>query len=115
MTAALRPLSATLRLAASEAAELAGLADHLEQVAHYSGDGGGRLVEQRQLADLLTQRLCGLTTFLSALASQTPEGASVDLGGALASLRLAAQASRFAGDAPLPDPPASGDVLLFED
>jgi len=110
-----RPLAQVLRSAATELAELAALADHLE-CALPSAEGllDLGLAERFQAADLLTQRLSGLTLLFDALADAAPRDVALDVRGATDTLKLAEQARRFLGHAPT-TAVASGEVLLFGD
>jgi hypothetical protein len=111
-----RPLSQVLRSVATELAELAALADHLECTLPTS-DGASLdlgLAERFQVADLLTQRLVGLTSLFDTLADTAPADVALDVSHATVGLKLADQARRFRG-APLTPPPASGEVLFFGD
>jgi hypothetical protein len=111
-----RPLAQVLRSVATELAELAALADHLECTLP-APDGAGLdlgLAERFQVADLLTQRLVGLTSLLDTLADTAPADVALDVGEATVGLKLADQARRFRGAAPTP-PAASGEVLFFGD
>ena len=112
-----RSLTQVLRAAATELAELAAVADHLECLTPTTGltlDPG--VAERFQFADLLTQRLAGLTWLFDSLACSAPEGVNLELGEALGGLTLSDQARRFGGASPFPPPPAeaSGDVFLFD-
>jgi hypothetical protein len=110
-----RPLTQVLRSAATELAELAALADHLECTLP-TADGAAfdmGLAERFQVADLLTQRLVGLTSLFDALAEAAPADVALDVS-ATDTLKLADQARRFRGAAPTP-PAAAGEFLLFGD
>jgi len=108
-----RPLAQVLRAAATELAELAAVADHLEGLTPAIVRDAS-LAERWQLADLLTQRLAGLTSLFDALAASAPRDVALDVGGAVGALKLSEQARRFAGFAPVAAA-ASGEVLLFGD
>jgi hypothetical protein len=113
----LRSLEGALRATAVELAELASIADHLE-FAHtaYGRKLDDAMISRLQLADLLTQRLAGLTAFVAALAEDAPGGVALDVGAAIAGLTLADQVARLSGAAPAPPvapPPPSGELLLF--
>jgi hypothetical protein len=111
-----RPLPQVLRSIATELAELAALADHLECTLPTT-DGAAldlSLAERFQVADLLTQRLVGLTSLFDTLAETAPADVALDVSQATDGLKLADQARRFRGAAPTP-PAASGEVLLFGD
>jgi hypothetical protein len=110
-----RPLDQVLRAAATELAELAALADHLECTLPTS-EGlvlDAELAERFQVADLLTQRLVGLTALFDALADNAPREVALDVQAAH-ELKLTDQARRFTGQAPAA-PASSGEVLLFGD
>ena len=112
-----RPLAQVLRAAATELAELAAISDHLELLAPSLGlVRDPALAERYQLADLLTQRLAGLTVLFDQLACGAPHDVALDIGAGLARLTLTAQARRFAGFAPAYEAASDpGDVLLFGD
>jgi len=114
--ATLCALDATLRAAAVELAELTAMADHLE----FGATAFGRkldeaMIARLQMADLLTQRLAGLTQFVSTLADAAPGDVRLDLRHALAGLTLADQAARLGGGPLLlrAPPPPSGELMLF--
>jgi len=99
--AAARPLSQSLDLVASEVAELAKLGDRLQGVisrlAATLGAPDPDTLEEAQAADLLSQRLAGLATFVQALAQAAPHDATLDIRAAVNALTLAEQARRLSG------------------
>jgi hypothetical protein len=114
----LRTLERTLAATAMELADLASIANELE---HTTTGIDGRLddltISRLQMADVLTQRLAGLTVFVTALADSAPDGVSLDVGEAVLQLTLADQAARLCG-APPPrvwHEQDDGDLMLFGD
>ena len=112
--AAARPLSQSLDLVASEVAELALLGDRIQGVisrlAATLGAPDPDTLREAQAADLLSQRLAGLATFVQALALAAPRDATADIRAAVNALTLVEQARRLSGPYhPLPGEP--GDEL----
>ncbi|MFZ5721164.1 MAG: hypothetical protein ACOY5Y_17020 [Pseudomonadota bacterium] len=106
-----RPLPESLDLVGEEMAELVVLAEHVQSViarmARAAPPDLGTLVDA-QAADLLTQRLQGLTGFVRALADAERSEDYADIERAVRALTLAEQARRLAGAAP--PPVAAGEV-----
>ena len=118
----MRPIAEPMRLAAREAAELVKLSDGLQiviaRLAACEGRPSAELVMEGQAADLLSQRLSGLSVFLEALADAAPKDARTDVRAAIDGLLLAKQARKLAGPAAAvdaADPVDAGDLCLFED
>ena len=114
----LRPLVQPLQLAAQEVGDLVVLSERLQallaQLMRESEPSVQRMVEA-QAADLLSQRLAGVQSYLAALAEASPIGAQIDVAGAVMSLLLAEQAHRL-GDRLSAAPAADeGELQLFED
>jgi hypothetical protein len=114
-----RPLAEALGLAAVELADLVRLADQLEiaiaSLARRLCASDPRTIADCQVADLLAQRLAGVSGFLGGLSSNTPRDVCVDLTQAMTLLTLGEQARRFAGPSARAEPPAEGDAALFFD
>lgn len=120
----LRPLSEPLRLAAEELAELAVMAEALQRTIVRVAKAGGtpdlQMMAELQAADLLSQRLAGMATFLNVIADSAPETAVADVDAAVLDLTLAEQARRLRGPRPAdkyapPEPEAHGEFQFFED
>jgi hypothetical protein len=116
----LQPIGDPLGVAAIELLDLARLADRLEVlVADLAGRRGTSdlaLLMECQIADLLSQRLVGVSAFLAALAAAAPRDAKVDVADAVRGLALSDQARCLA--ALTPDDARScgdGELTLFED
>ncbi|MBS0360497.1 MAG: hypothetical protein JSR98_03885 [Proteobacteria bacterium] len=117
----LRPLAEPLHLAAVELTELAALSDRLQHaIARMAAHGAldEQFLTEAQAADLLSQRLTGLSAFLRAIAGAAPSGVTTDVHAAVMDLTLAEQARRLGGLPPAEtsaeEPPDSGDLFLFE-
>jgi hypothetical protein len=115
----LRPIAEALGVAAEELADLARLGDQLERilasmVAH-AGGASLELLAECQVADLFSQRLVGVSAFVTSLARAAPQGVMVDVLEAVNSLTLAEQAHRLSGRRFAEMQPAGGDVAFFED
>ena len=117
----LRPLAEPLHLAAVELTELAALSDRLQHAIARMVAAHGVLdadvLTEAQAADLLSQRLTGLSAFLRAIAGAAPSGVTTDVHAAVMDLTLAEQARRLRGLPPIAaaeEPPDSGDLFLFE-
>jgi len=112
--AAARPLSQSLDLVAGEVAELARLGDQLQRVisrlAATLGAPDPDTLKEAQAADLLSQRLAGLATFVQALAHAAPRDATADIAAAVNALTLTEQARRLSGPFH-PSPAEPGDDL----
>jgi len=115
----LRPLAEPLQLLAGEVGDLVALSERLQallaQLMRESEPSVQRMVEA-QAADLLSQRLAGVQSYLAALAEAAPIGAQIDVAGAVMSLLLAEQAHRLGNSlqaaAAVED---DGELHLFED
>jgi hypothetical protein len=115
-----RPLSEALGLVAIELADLVRLADRLEiAIANLAGRLGAsdpQTIADCQVADLLAQRLAGVSGFFGGLAANTPQDVCVDVTCAMKLLTLGEQARRFAGPSIQADRPSEvGDSLFFAD
>jgi hypothetical protein len=111
-------LSQSLGLVAQEVADLAGLADHLQGVISRMAAAAApdrTLLVDAQAADLLSQRLQGLASYMGALAMAAPSGLPHDVDGAVRALNLTDQARRLAGAAPAAAPEGSGELTTFWD
>jgi hypothetical protein len=98
-----RRLAEALDLAALELADLVRLAGQLEiaiaKLAARSRISDPETLADCQVADLLAQRLAGVSGFLSGLAADTPPDVRVDVTRAILTLTLGEQARRFSGPA----------------
>ena len=108
------PLAAVL---CATADELSALADAASGVQAALGDAGfmpdvqGASIERLQALDLITQRLAGLSAFLTALAPTVTPGASADAMLAAADVTVSALAARLCAQ---PEPvAAAGECELF--
>jgi hypothetical protein len=116
--AVMRCLRESLDLVAQEAHDLVNLGDQIQGVisrlvgAALPSDP--TLLVDAQAADLLSQRLSGLATFVTALAEAAPAGLAADIEAAIRSLTLAEQARRLSGPS-LSPPPDTGEVMTFWD
>jgi hypothetical protein len=115
----LRPLSEPLHLAAREVGELVALSERLQallaQLMRESEPSVARMVEA-QAADLLSQRLAGVQSYLAALSAVAPLGAQIDVAPAVMSLMLAEQAHRLGHRLqPTAAVEDDGELHLFED
>jgi hypothetical protein len=116
----LQPIGDPLGIAAIELLDLARLADRLEgllaDLAGRCATADPNLLKECQIADLLSQRLVGVSAFLAALAAAAPRGAKVDVSDAVRGLALSDQARCLAALAPdAPCAAAAGELTLFED
>ena len=115
----LRPIGEALGVAAEELTDLARLGDQLERIlasmAAHAGLASPELLAECQVADLLSQRLVGVSAFVASLAKAAPQGAMVDVLEAVHSLTLAEQAHRLSGRRFAEMQSAGGDVAFFED
>jgi len=115
----LRPLAVPLQLAAQEVGELVALSERLQtllaQLMRESEPSVARMVEA-QAADLLSQRLAGVQSYLTALSEAAPIAAQINVAPAVMSLMLAEQAHRL-GDRLQPTAVVEddGELHLFED
>ena len=109
--AMIRPIDGVLRDLGREIAAARDLALRLELVVEALGAHAdpAQMIDC-QAADLLTQRLGGLTLYVEQLA-RAPVRACLDIAPAAAALPLRDQARRLLGEAA--DVPASGDLTLF--
>jgi hypothetical protein len=112
-------LAVSLNLAAAELADLMLLADGLQalvaRIAARHGCADLDLIREGQSADLLSQRLAGVSLFLSALADTVPEDVSADVLAAIKDLTLAAQARRLCTPFPAEQDgaDADGEAVFF--
>ena len=112
-----RRLVEALGLMALELTDLVRMADQLEIA--IAGLAGGlcasdpRTLADCQVADLLAQRLAGLSGFLSGLAASAPPELRVDVTQAMMTLTLGEQVRRFAGPSLHRDPPAEAGAAVF--
>ena len=115
----LRPMGEALDVAAVELGDLARLGDQLERIlaslAAHAGDISPELLAECQVADLLSQRLVGVSAFVASLAKAAPREVMVDVLDAVRSLTLAEQAHRLSGRRFADMQPSGGDVAFFED
>ena len=114
------PVREALEVAAVELTDLARLSGQIETiianlVAH-AGDVTPALLSDCQVADLLSQRLVGVASFLAALAKSAPADAAVDVFDAVRAITLTEQASRLSGRCSSVEPfLGDGELALFED
>jgi hypothetical protein len=104
------PLAQSLDLVAEDLAELVGLGDRVQGVISRMAAAAPRprdaaLLVDAQAADLLCQRLAGLTAFVRALADAERTAEPVQLAAAVRALTLAEQARRLAGAGAAPAEP----------
>lgn len=97
-----RPLAQSLDLVAEDLAELVGLGERVQGVLSRMAAAAPRprdanLLMDAQAADLLSQRLAGLTAFVSALADAERSDDYAAVEAAVRSLTLAEQARRLGG------------------
>jgi uncharacterized membrane protein len=97
-------LARSLDLVAEDLSELIGLGEHVEAVisrmaAAASGPFDPSLLVDAQAADLLSQRLAGLTAFVRGLAAAERSADYAQVEAALSKLTLAEQSRRFKGRA----------------
>ena len=111
-----RPLAASLDLVAEEIAELVSMGEGLQGVisrlAAAAPHDASALMDA-QAADLLTQRLQGLTGFIRARANAERSSDFAQVEAAVSALTLAEQARRLSGGAVCRDP--VGDPTTFWD
>jgi hypothetical protein len=115
-----RRLNEALGLVALELADLVRLADQLEMaiasLARRVCASDPQSIADCQVADLLAQRLAGVSGFLGGLADSTPQDVCVDLTRAMTLLTLGEQARRFAGPSAQADVASEvGATLFFAD
>jgi hypothetical protein len=114
-----RPLAEVLGPVAEEIADLARMAERLQGVISRMAAAGApdrALMVDAQAADLLSQRLDGLSAFMTALSAAAPDGLPADLGEALRRSRLSEQARRLAGDPAEPSAcDSNGELTTFWD
>ena len=114
-------LAGSLDLVAEDLSELIGLGERLEAViarmaAAASGPFDPSLLVDAQAADLLSQRLAGLTAFVRALAAAERGADHAQVEAALSKLTLAEQSHRFKGRAAnLTHPPEACGLPTFWD
>ena len=115
----LRPIGEALDVAAVELGDLARLGDQLERIlaslAAQAGLASPELLAECQVADLLSQRLVGVSAFVASLAKSAPREVMVDVLDAVRSLTLAEQAHRLSGRRFVEIRQGGGDVAFFED
>jgi hypothetical protein len=115
----MRPLGEALLAGAFEMAELASLADDVQAAIGALCAGAAALtpglMADCQAADLLSQRIAGMSRFLAVMALAAPDAAHVDVGPLAHKLTLADQAARLSG---LPEPDGdegeAGDLEVFD-
>lgn len=114
-----QPLHAPLRQAALELADLARVGDELEEIIARMAAAQERpdpeLLVEAQAADLLSQRLTGVASFLQALADATPQDLMIDVRAALSGLTLSEQVRRLSGPTQGELTAEAGDLMLFDD
>ncbi|TAJ74690.1 MAG: hypothetical protein EPO51_01135 [Phenylobacterium sp.] len=118
LPAAHRPLAQSLDLVAQEVTDLVAIGDQLQDlisrlvVTAAASDPNAMM--EAQAADLLSQRLSGLASFVRALADAAPADVGADVDSALRLLTLTEQARRLSSPG---SPPAvdAGEVLTFWD
>jgi hypothetical protein len=111
-----RPLTESLSLVADEVDDLVRLGETVQAVISRLAVGAGGLpdaglVVDAQAADLLSQRLAGLASFVRALADAAPRDISADIEGAVRALTLSEQARRLSGPVLAPTTDAGGGEL----
>lgn len=114
------PLARSLDLVAEDLAELVGLGERvqavlsrMDAVAPRQRDAG--LLVDAQAADLLSQRLVGLTAFVRALADAERSADYAQVEAAVRALTLAEQCRRLAGAAsPAPPADAGGHPTFWD-
>jgi len=115
---AMQPLRESLDLVAREASDLVELGDQLQGVISRlvgaSLPSDPSILVDAQAADLLSQRLAGLATFVRALAEAAPAGLAADIDSAIRTLTLTEQARRLS-DPTLTPPPDTGELTTFWD
>lgn len=115
---ALPCLRESLDLVAQEASDLVNLGDQIQGVisrlvsAALPSDPS--LMIDAQAADLLSQRLSGLASFVGALAEAAPAGLAADIEAATRTLTLAEQARRLSGPSMNPAPDTGETVILWD-
>ena len=115
------PLAQSLDLVAEDLAELVGFAERVQGVISHMAAAAPRprdagLLMDAQAADLLSQRLVGLTAFVRALADAERSDDYAAVEAAVRDLTLAEQARRLAGGAPAPAAlPEPGGTSTFWD
>ena len=114
----MRPLAEPLRLAAGELGDLVNLSERLQallaQLMREAAPSTQRMVEA-QAADLLSQRLAGVQSYLTALAEAAPTEAQIDVAPAVMGLLLGEQAQRLSHRAAATVAAEDGELQLFED
>lgn len=114
-----QPLAQSLDLVADDLAELVGLGERVQGVISRMAATAPRprdtgLLMDAQAADLLSQRLMGLTAFVRALADAERSADHAEVEAAVRALTLAEQARRLAG-APSLAAPEQGGLPTFWD
>lgn len=113
-----RPLPQSLDVVAEEMAELVALAEHVQGViarmARRAAPDTGAMVDA-QAADLLSQRLEGLTGFVRALADAERSEDYAEIERAVRTLTLSEQARRLAGGRPIPANEPVSELTTFWD
>ena len=109
------PFSDSLERVAQEVADLARLGEALQALIARlaAGPADPAALIEAQAADLLSQRLEGLASFVRALAAAAPPGATADVEAAVRALTLADQARRLSGR--LPAHESCGEALILWD
>jgi hypothetical protein len=116
-----RLLAQSLDLVAEDLAELVGLGERVQAVISRMAAAAPRprdagLLMDAQAADLLSQRLVGLTAFVSALAQAERSNDDAAVEAAIRTLTLAEQAHRLAGGAlsPAVQPEPGGHPTFWD-
>jgi hypothetical protein len=113
-----RPLAESLDLVGEDLRELVVLAERVQGVISRLAAGGApdpRTLVDAQAADLLSQRLAGLNSFVRALADAERGELTADLEAAVRDLTLAEQARRLSGALPAAAPEATAEAATFWD
>ncbi|MBJ7411011.1 MAG: hypothetical protein JHD15_11710 [Phenylobacterium sp.] len=115
--AAARSLSESLDLVAREVTDLVAVGDQLQdlisRLVQTAGQSDPSAMIEAQAADLLSQRLSGLASFVRALADAAPADVAADIDDALRVLTLTEQARRLSD--PSHAPAETGDPMTFWD
>lgn len=115
--AAIRPLAESLDLVAREVTDLVAVGDQLQELISRlvlsAGPSDTAALIEAQAADLLSQRLAGLASFVRALADAAPDDVAADIDDALRLLTLTEQARRLSN--PGKAPVEMGEPMTFWD
>lgn len=115
--AASQPLAQSLDLVAREVTDLVAVGDQLQELISRlvlaSGRSDSSALIEAQAADLLSQRLAGLASFVRALADAAPADVAADIDDALRLLTLTEQARRLSS--PSQPPAENGELMTFWD